>query len=100
MHVIVWSFRPREGCRHRFEEVYGSGGGWAKLFGASPDYLGTELLCEGAGSGQYLTIDRWRSAAAYDAFLAERRSEYVAMDLTCESLTEVEELVGRFDELP
>jgi hypothetical protein len=99
MYVLVWSFRPRVGSRRRFEEAYGPRGAWAELFGASPDYLGTELLRDAAGSGRYLTIDRWRSAAAYEAFLAERRSEYDALDRACEGLTEAEELVGRFDDL-
>ena len=97
MYVLVWSFRSRVGSQLPFDKAYGPRGAWAQLFGTSPDYLGTELLRDSAGSGRYLTIDRWRSAAAHEAFLAERRGEYDALDRACESLTETEELVGRFD---
>jgi heme-degrading monooxygenase HmoA len=97
--VIVWSFRPRAGSQRRFEEAYGPGGGWSMLFRGSPDYLGTELLRAADGSERYLTVDRWRSAEAYEAFLATRRREYDALDRECEGLTESEELVGRFDHM-
>jgi len=99
VYVLIWSFRPRVGSQRRFEEAYGPGGDWAALFRASPDYLGTELLRDVAGSGRYLTIDRWRTAAAYEEFLAGQRYAYDALDQACEGLTEAEELVGRFDVL-
>ena len=99
MYVIVWRFRPRAGSQGRFSKAYGAEGGWSLLFQTSPDYLGTELLRAADGSERYLTIDRWRSAEAYEAFLAARRSEYDALDRECEGLTESEELVGRFDHL-
>ena len=98
MHVIVWSFRPRWEHQGRFEDAYGRKGAWKTLFAASPDYLGSTLLRDAADPGRYVTIDRWRSAAAYDAFLAERQAEYAALDQACAELTESEELVGRFDD--
>ena len=97
MHLIVWRFRPRAGSHIRFLEAYGAEGSWSKLFRESPEYLGTELLRATDDSKQYLTIDRWRSVEAYEAFLAERRDEYDALDQACENLTESEELVGHFD---
>ena len=97
MHVIVWRFRLPVGSQGRFHEAYGAEGSWSKLFRESPDYLGTELLRAADDSESYLTIDRWRSAESYDEFLAARRVEYDALDRACETLTESEELVGRFD---
>jgi hypothetical protein len=100
VYVIVWSFRPRPGCGRAFEEAYGPGGAWAALFGQAADCLGTELLRAADGSGRYLTVDRWRSRAAYEAFRAARRGEYEALDRACEALTDSEERVGEFDALP
>jgi heme-degrading monooxygenase HmoA len=99
VHMIVWSFRPRTGCRPQFEEAYGPQGTWARLFGTSPEFLGSTLLRNVEDSGLFVTIDRWRSAAAYDTFVAERRNEYEPVDRLCECLTEAEVLVGRFDEM-
>ena len=99
MHVVIWRFRPRVGSQGRFREAYGVDGSWSKLFRKSPDHLGTELLCAASDSQQYLTIDRWRSAKSYEAFLSARRDEYDALDRACEDLTEFEEFVGRFDSL-
>jgi hypothetical protein len=99
MHLIVWKFRPRAGSYVRFLEAYGPEGSWSKLFRKSPDYLGTELLRLVDGSDLFMTIDRWRSAKGYEAFLAARRDEYDELDEACENLTESEALLGRFDEV-
>jgi heme-degrading monooxygenase HmoA len=100
VYVIVWAFQARSGCLPQFEETYGPAGDWSRLFRGSPDYLGTELLRAADGSGRYLTVDRWRSAAAYESFLAARRDEYETLDRRCDDLTDAEDLIGAFEGPP
>ena len=95
--VIIWSFQPRPERVSEFEAAYGSDGLWARLFRKSPDFGGTELLRASDARGVYLTIDRWRSRAAFEAFRAEHADEYQTVDRACESLTLEEQLHGEFD---
>jgi len=94
--VIIWAFTARAGRETEFERIYASDGDWSRLFARSPDYHGSELLRHAAGRG-YLTIDRWSSGAALDAFQSRWRMEYEALDRSCTDLTESEALVGRFE---
>lgn len=96
MHLILWEFQPRPGKAAEFERGYGAGGEWAKLFGRSPEYRGTELL-RSADGRTFLTIDRWTSADAFAAFQREWQRAYDELDRHFEALTERETLVGRFD---
>ena len=44
---------------------------------AGRGYVGTELLRDVEHPSRYLVVDRWESAAAYDAFVSENREEYM-----------------------
>jgi heme-degrading monooxygenase HmoA len=94
--VIIWAFTARPGRELEFERAYSADGDWSRLFARSPDYHGTELLRHAAGRG-YLTIDRWSSGEAFDAFRSRWQLEYDALDRSCTDLTERESLVGRFE---
>ena len=96
MHLILWEFRTREGREKEFEEVYGSGGDWARLFQEDGEFLGTELFCDLDDPGRYVTLDRWVSRASYEAFRQRWRAEYETLDARCESLTRSEALLGCF----
>lgn len=74
-------------------------GAWAQLFRKAAGYLETLLLQDQAVSGRFLTIDRWSSQSAHDAFLAEFHTEYETLDLACESLTQRETSLGSYREL-
>jgi heme-degrading monooxygenase HmoA len=102
MYVILWRFRPVVGQESEFERAYGPSGEWAQLFGRAAGFLGTELLLRRSedGSREYLTLDRWASRAAYQAFRASRSEEYRQLDRRLEGLTEEETLVGAFEALP
>lgn len=97
MHVIIWRFRARPGREAEFERAYGPAGDWVKLFRRFSGYVGTELLR--SAEGDYVTLDRWVSAAAYDAFHGAGGEEYRRLDVACEGLTAHEEAVGRYDAL-
>ncbi|HET9598932.1 MAG TPA: antibiotic biosynthesis monooxygenase [Anaeromyxobacteraceae bacterium] len=97
-HVRLWAFRVPPDRRADFERRYGPGGDWAALFAQGAGWLGTELLADAAEPGRYVTVDRWESAAAWDAFRARFAAEYEALDSECESLGASEEMIGAFEE--
>jgi heme-degrading monooxygenase HmoA len=99
MYVILWRYRIRMGQESEFERVYGSSGEWAHLFRRAEGYLGTELLRRPDDPREYLTLDRWASRAAYEAFRARWSGEYHRLDNRSEELME-EALVGTFEALP
>ncbi|HJQ84487.1 MAG TPA: antibiotic biosynthesis monooxygenase [Candidatus Binatia bacterium] len=75
MLALVFSYEVHEPAD--FERVYGTEGEWAQFFRQGRGYIGTELLRDVEAAGRYLVIDRWESADAYNAFVAERREEYM-----------------------
>ncbi|HYV19998.1 MAG TPA: NUDIX domain-containing protein [Verrucomicrobiae bacterium] len=94
-HVLVWEFAPAAGREAEFERAYGPDGDWARLFRRDPAYLGTELLRGPAG--RYLTLDRWRTRAAFEAFKKREAVDYAALDRRMEALTSHEASLGTFD---
>lgn len=96
MFVVVWQFEIAEEKVSAFEATYGPEGAWAKLFGSSPDYKGTELLRDAYIPGNYLTIDRWSSEEAFRAFRKDHDREYETLDRRCDELTAKEARVGAY----
>lgn len=96
MFVVIWQFEIAEDKVAAFEAAYGPDGSWAKLFRISPNYIGTELLCDAYVPGLYLTIDRWKSENDFRAFRKEHDQEYEAIDRQCDSLTSKESRIGAF----
>jgi len=95
VHVIVWRFRPKGGRELEFERAYGPQGVWVGLFSEGEGYLGSDLLR--SADGEYLTLDRWTSREAYEAFRARRADRYREIDRACEELTEAETPLGTFE---
>lgn len=100
--AYLWTFEVAPGRTGDFERVYGPDGDWARLFARSAGYLGTELLKDSLRAGRYLTIDRWTSGSAFEAFKQEWKAEYAALDQACEALTVSETPLSTlgFDFLP
>jgi heme-degrading monooxygenase HmoA len=96
MFVVVWKFEIAEEKIATFEAAYGPQGAWAKLFGTSPDYQGTELLRDAYIPGSYLTIDRWASEDAFRAFRKDHDPEYEALDRSSDALTSQEARIGAY----
>ena len=96
MYTTIWEFRPAADRREEFEAAYGRSGSWADLFSRAVGYVGTELIQDTEDATRYLTIDRWRSRQAYDAFRNAFAAEYEELDAACEELTSHEALVGQF----
>ena len=97
-YVRVWRFRPLPNRVAAFEEVYGPEGDWARLFRTADGFLGTTLLKDQVEPAEYLTLDRWVSSPAYEAFRRARDQEFVALDRQCEKLTALEEEIGEYEE--
>lgn len=96
VHAVIWEYDVRPQDDAAFVALYGADGAWTALFREHRGYAGTELLRDERVSGRYLTIDRWASAADYDAFLASRPARYADLDRRGDALTVAERLVGRY----
>ncbi len=91
---IVWRYRVDAAHRPDFERAYAPGGDWAELFGRSDGYRGTELI-RAERPGEYLTVDRWVTEEAFDAFMEEWGDEYAGLDRRLEPLAFSQHLVVR-----
>jgi len=75
--VIALVFRYDARDPDEFERAYGADGEWAEFFRLGAGYIGSELLRDLEEPERYLVVDRWETAEAYNAFLAEHQDEYV-----------------------
>ncbi len=96
MHEIVWEYEVRAEHAAAFEELYGAEGDWARLFRRAEGYVETRLYRDTARPTLYLTIDRWLSRAAFEAFVQTAGSAYAALDRRGDALTVRERRLGAF----
>lgn len=87
MFQILWQFETTHEQDAAFAEAYGPDGPWVAFFREAPGFLGTELFRRSVAPPCFLTLDRWKTRAAYEAFRRERAVEYSALDAACEALT-------------
>jgi|SRR5215216_1711805 len=99
MYLIIWEYQVKPDRVTEFEEAYAARGAWARFFQRDSGYLGTELLCDLSDSQRYITIDRWASSKEYESFLAQRETEYAALDTQFDRLTEKEFLSGKWESI-
>jgi heme-degrading monooxygenase HmoA len=79
-YLRLWRYRVHADRLAEFIAAYGARGDWARLFGRSAGYRGTELLHDAQDPLRFVTIDRWASEADWQAFLAAHRADYRALD--------------------
>ena len=96
--VRLWRYRVDAAQRAEFERRYASDGDWARLFAQGEGYLGTQLLRDPLVAGVYVTIDRWRSDADFQAFFARFGAQYAALDRACDALTSEEIDLGQYED--
>lgn len=97
---IVWEFRVPLTRTVQFVEAYASDGPWAQLFRRAPGFIETRLLQDTEDAGRYLTVDRWESRAAFEAFKRDFAADYNALDEQLEGLASLEVRLGAFDTDP
>jgi len=91
---LVWQFETDPERRESFEAAYGPEGLWVALFRRADGFLGTELFREIGGRCRYVTVDRWISRGAYDAFRLLHAAAHAALDARCATLTLREDFLG------
>lgn len=96
MYTIIWTYRIDPDHRARFIEAYRSGGRWSTFFKTGAGYLGTEFFQNPDDPDVFLTLDRWQSASAYDAFARAHGEEYERIDRECDAFTISETRLGEF----
>lgn len=95
-YATLWEFTVAAARQAEFEAHYGPDGTWARLFSRADGYLGTELLRDRADPLRYLTIDRWESRGAWQAFRRAHGAEYERLDREFEGLTTRETPLGEY----
>ena len=96
MDFIIWEFTVREEYIPKFIAVYDSNGDWANFFRQSEGYLGTDLLRSSQHTNIFLTIDRWKNIAYFEALHAQFTTEYKKLDAQLENFTLSERKIGIF----
>ena len=97
MYEILWEYEVRPEHAAAFERLYGADGEWVRHFPQADGYFVTLLLRDTDRPTRYLTVDRWRSRAAYDSFVQASGSAYTALDRRGEALTVRERRLGALD---
>jgi quinol monooxygenase YgiN len=93
---IIWQFSVKADCREVFELAYAPQGKWVQLFKKCPGFIKTDLMRDTRDSQVFLTIDHWRSLAAYAEMKQVIGSEYSLLDRECAAYTLSERLLGIF----
>ena len=95
-YLTLWAFNVQPDRKAEFEFHYGPEGTWVRLFRRAPGYLGSELLCDRADENRYVTIDRWETPEAWQAFRSLFAADYERLDREFEGLTTAESRLGEF----
>jgi heme-degrading monooxygenase HmoA len=99
VYAYLWEFRAKADRQAEFERHYGPEGTWVTLFRRASGYIETRLLQDRVEKLRYVTIDRWQSVEAYQAFRARYSREYEELDRLCAGLTTHEASLGELDEV-
>lgn len=97
MYHIVWEYEVRADQVAAFEVLYGPTGTWTQLFRSAEGYRGTELYRDTGRPTHFVTLDRWTSAAAFEAHLPTIREAYERLDEEGAAVTLRERRLGAFE---
>src|SRR5207249_11625000 len=94
-------FEAKAGAEEDFVRAYGPDGDWAQLFRRSggESFLDSQLARDIEIARRFVTIDRWASRAAFDAFKAAAKPEYDAVGARRRQLPRSERRIGHFETL-
>ena len=68
MYYVVWEYEVGADQLPAFETLYGPTGAWSQLFHAAEGYGGTELYRDTTRPTHFVTVDRWATPAAFEAY--------------------------------
>jgi heme-degrading monooxygenase HmoA len=95
-YTYIWEYEVPASEEAEFLTHYAPDGTWVDLFRRSPGYLATELYRDRARPQRFVTIDHWRSEAAFRDFRSRFAAEFEALDHRCARLTRHEASLGEF----
>lgn len=95
-YCYIWEFIIADDEIDVFWQTYGPEGPWIQLFKRSSGFVRTELIRDRSEPHRFVTIDYWESAAEYDRFMEDFRSEYETLDAAASGLASSERLIGHF----
>ena len=82
MFIRVWEYDVPEDRADRFIAAYGPSGDWARLFARGSGFARTELFLSTQVATRFVSIDWWRSEAAWQAFRESWGEAYSKLDAT------------------
>jgi hypothetical protein len=94
MYHVFWEYEVRPDRLAAFEALYGPAGDWCRLFQGAPAYRGTQLYRDLVRPTHFLTVDRWTSLAALEAYLPAVQDAYARLDEQGAALTVHERRLG------
>ena len=95
-YTYIWEYEVPPAHEVEFLAHYAPDGTWVTLFRRGAGHLGTELYRDRAKPERFVTIDHWRTEAAFQEFRAQFAVEFDALDRECARLTRHETSLGAF----
>jgi heme-degrading monooxygenase HmoA len=95
-YTYIWEYEVPPSAETEFLAHYASEGTWVQLFRCADGHLGTELYRDRADPERFVTIDHWRTEAAFRQFRSNFAVEFEALDRRCAHLTRREAPLGEF----
>lgn len=92
--IYIWEYRVRDEDRERFHRHYGPEGSWVRLFRQADGYVNTMLYHDLEDDQRFVTVDQWRSEAAFRAFRERFSAAFDELDRVGETLTLDERCIG------
>jgi heme-degrading monooxygenase HmoA len=97
MYTTIWEYTVDPEHQAEFLQLYGSAGAWVALFSRTVGFQETVLLRDVSRPERYVTLDRWESREAYEAFRTAERAAYAALDARTAGLTRSERHLGALE---
>jgi heme-degrading monooxygenase HmoA len=95
-YTYIWEYEVLPSEEAEFLAHYAPDGTWVELFRRSGGHLATELYRDRARPERFVTIDHWRTEAAFREFRSHFAAEFDALDRRCGHLTRHEASLGEF----
>ena len=95
-YTYIWEYDVAPAEEAEFLAHYAPDGAWVELFRRSPGHVVTELYRDRTRPERFVTIDHWRSEAAFREFCSRFGAEFDVLDRRCARLTRREVSLGEF----